>query len=75
MAHTPLLNSEMPGNVEYFLSDYLKIVRLRDPVYDQPAPLLTSDSISASDDTSSSSALRLLFDVIQAQSQSEDAHD
>lgn len=42
MAHTPLLNSEMPGNVQYFLSDYLKIVRLRDPVYDEPAPLMTN---------------------------------
>ena len=43
VAHTPLLNSEMPGNVQYFMSDYLKIVRLRDPVYDKPAPYINSD--------------------------------
>ena len=34
IAHTPLLNSQMPGNVQYFLSDYLKIARVRKPVYD-----------------------------------------
>lgn len=42
VAHTPLLNSEMPGNVQYFMADYLKIVRLRDPVFDKPAPRMAS---------------------------------
>ena len=59
----------MPGNVEYFLSDYLKIVRLRDPVYDQPAPLITQDPAS---DEIESSALRFLFDVTQALSESDE---
>ena len=43
IAHTPLLNSQMPGNVQYFLSDYLQIVRLRDPVYDRPAPVVQNE--------------------------------
>lgn len=42
VAHTPLLNSQMPGNAQYFLSDYLTMTRLREPVYNQPAPSLTN---------------------------------
>ena len=52
IAHTPLLNSEMPGNAQYFLQDYLSAVRLRDPVYDQPAPLVAA--------TLSDQAIRML---------------
>ena len=34
VAHTPLLNSAMPGNVQYFLKDYLSMARLQVPLDD-----------------------------------------
>ena len=42
----------MPGNVQYFLSDYLKIVRLREPVFDKPAPFVMNTDESSTESLS-----------------------
>lgn len=39
IAHTPLLCSAMPGNVQYFMQDYLTVTRVREPDFTNPAAI------------------------------------
>lgn len=58
----------MPGNVQYFMSDYLELVRLRAPIYDRPASFVNPEEASAL----ATSAYRMLQDVAVGLVQTEE---